>query len=196
MGHVPTHPFPDVIPNPDLTLTQTLNLTQETVGTWPATEQSPVKMPFIPCLFTSYVSHSVSVIVLAMEFDVARYVMLQAHNNGMVDGTYAYIFLDLDEWDSESRRKFPRHWLQVIVRPLREKECELRKAFESMLVLRSKPPSIPPEIIEKINEFSDQWPFNTGNTTYDNDRVRWCAHIAFHQCEETFAIRNLCVIIS
>ena len=39
MGHVPTHPFPDASPDPNLTLTQTLDLTQGRVGTWPAIEQ-------------------------------------------------------------------------------------------------------------------------------------------------------------
>ena len=40
-GHVPTHPFPEASPDPNLTLTQTLDLTQGRVGTWPATEQGP-----------------------------------------------------------------------------------------------------------------------------------------------------------
>ena len=35
-GHVPTHPFPVAIPGPNLTLTQTLDLNQGRVGTWPA----------------------------------------------------------------------------------------------------------------------------------------------------------------
>ena len=41
-GHVPTHPFPEASPDPDLTLTQTLDLTQRRVGMWPATEQGPL----------------------------------------------------------------------------------------------------------------------------------------------------------
>ena len=40
-GHVPTHPFPEASPDPNLTLTQTLDLIQGRVGTWPATEQGP-----------------------------------------------------------------------------------------------------------------------------------------------------------
>ena len=39
MGHVPTHPFPETSPDPTLALSQTLDLTQGKVGTWPATEQ-------------------------------------------------------------------------------------------------------------------------------------------------------------
>ena len=40
-GHVPTHPFPDTCPDPNPTLTQTLDLTQRRGGTWPATKQGP-----------------------------------------------------------------------------------------------------------------------------------------------------------
>ena len=39
MGHVPIHPFPEAGPDPNPTLTQTLDLTQGRVGTWPATKQ-------------------------------------------------------------------------------------------------------------------------------------------------------------
>ena len=39
MDHVPTHPFPEASPDPNPTLTQTLDLTQERVGTSPTTEQ-------------------------------------------------------------------------------------------------------------------------------------------------------------
>ena len=42
MGHVPTHPYPEAIPNPNLSLIQTLDLTQGRVGTWPATKQGPI----------------------------------------------------------------------------------------------------------------------------------------------------------
>ena len=38
-GHIPTHPFLEADPNPDPTLSQTLNLTWGRVGKWPATEQ-------------------------------------------------------------------------------------------------------------------------------------------------------------
>ena len=38
MGHVPTHPFPVASPDPNPTLTQTVDLSQGRVGTWPATE--------------------------------------------------------------------------------------------------------------------------------------------------------------
>ena len=38
-GHVPTHPSPEASPDPNPTLTQTLDLTQGRVSTWPATEQ-------------------------------------------------------------------------------------------------------------------------------------------------------------
>ena len=40
-GHVPTHPFPEACPDPNPTLTQTLDLTQGRVGTWPTTKQGP-----------------------------------------------------------------------------------------------------------------------------------------------------------
>ena len=38
-GHIPTHPSPEASPDPNPTLTRTLDLTQGRVGTWPATEQ-------------------------------------------------------------------------------------------------------------------------------------------------------------
>ena len=41
MGHIPTHPFPEASPDPNPTLTQTLDLTQGRGGTWPASEQGP-----------------------------------------------------------------------------------------------------------------------------------------------------------
>ena len=37
-GHVPTHPFPEASPDTNPTLTQTLDLIQGRVGTWPGTE--------------------------------------------------------------------------------------------------------------------------------------------------------------
>ena len=40
-GHVPTHPSPEASPEPNQTLTQTLDLTQGRGGAWPATEQGP-----------------------------------------------------------------------------------------------------------------------------------------------------------
>ena len=40
-GHTPTHPFPEASPDPNLTLAQTLDLTQGRVGMWPTTEQGP-----------------------------------------------------------------------------------------------------------------------------------------------------------
>ena len=40
-GHVSSYPFPEASPDPNLTLTQTLDLTQGRVGMWPATEQGP-----------------------------------------------------------------------------------------------------------------------------------------------------------
>ena len=46
-GHVPTHPFPEASADLNLTLTQTLDLTQGRVGTWPATEQGPLKSSVI-----------------------------------------------------------------------------------------------------------------------------------------------------
>ena len=42
MGHVPTHPFPEASPDPNLTLIQTLDLSQGRVGMWPTTEQGPI----------------------------------------------------------------------------------------------------------------------------------------------------------
>ena len=44
MGHIPTHPFPEASPDPNLALTQTLNLTQGRVGTCPGTKQGPVNL--------------------------------------------------------------------------------------------------------------------------------------------------------
>ena len=42
-GHVPTHPFPEASPGPNLTLSQTL-------GTWPSTEQGPtVSQVIVTC---------------------------------------------------------------------------------------------------------------------------------------------------
>ena len=40
-GPRPYSPLPEASPDPNLTLTQTLDLTQGRVGTWPATEQRP-----------------------------------------------------------------------------------------------------------------------------------------------------------
>ena len=40
VAHVPTHPFPKAIPDPYLTLTQTLDLTQGRGGMWPKQARS------------------------------------------------------------------------------------------------------------------------------------------------------------
>ena len=52
-GHVPTHPFPEARPDTNPTLTQTLDLTQGRVGTWPTTEQGPEKLYLPPFLFSA-----------------------------------------------------------------------------------------------------------------------------------------------
>ena len=42
-GHIPTHPFLVASPDPNPALTQTLDLSQGRVGTWPATERGPAR---------------------------------------------------------------------------------------------------------------------------------------------------------
>ena len=41
VGHLPTHPFPEASPDPNPTLTQTLDRTKGRVGMWPGTQQGP-----------------------------------------------------------------------------------------------------------------------------------------------------------
>ena len=42
------NPFPEATPDPSLTLTQILDLTQGRIGTWPATEQDRIKPGYGP----------------------------------------------------------------------------------------------------------------------------------------------------
>lgn len=107
-----------------------------------------------------------------MSVGTAKYFMLRALKANMTSREgYVYIFFGTDETVMHKMRNLGSMWLNDAAKELWNKPCDVWKAFESTLVLMSKPPLHSTQIDNDIKKLIKEPPFNSTAFIDDPNKV-------------------------
>ena len=104
-----------------------------------------------------------TVVVFVSSFHMAREGMLQAYDEGMTDGDYAFIMFVLDQSEMSGYTDLAFKWFFSSYKTSLNRYHHVKKAFEAVFVLAIKSPSSEsyPNFTAELKKRSPDPPFNS-----------------------------------